>query len=66
MFIKRNYNLWVDVNKICNKKEIRAYYSQLNFTKKAFGQKYVDYLGSTFYNSMPIYTKKMYFMTYEI
>lgn len=38
MFIKKNYDLWVDVN-----------VAKLNFTKKEFGQKLIEYLGPTLY-----------------
>jgi len=54
------------VEKICNKMEIRAFYDvKLKLTKKAFGQKFVDYLGLTFFNSMPIYIKKIVFFNYR-
>lgn len=45
--------------KICNKREIKTYNIKLKFTKKAFGQKFVGYLGSTFFNSMPICIMKI-------
>lgn len=55
---------------LCNfneKKEFRAYDTKINFTKKAFSQKFVDYIGPTYFNSMPFdLKKKMYIAELEI
>lgn len=29
------------------------------YCKKAFGQKFIDYLGPNYYNSMPLYIKNL-------
>jgi len=45
---------------LCNfneKREFKAY-MKIKFTKKAFGKKFIDYLGPTYFNLMPIDFKK--------
>jgi hypothetical protein len=58
LFIIKNINSWIELENRCNKKELRAYDVKQKFMKKAFGQRFVDYLGPTFFNSMPLYIKK--------
>jgi len=41
-----------------NKRENRSYDMKVNYTNKSFGKKFVDYLGRTNFNSLPLYLKK--------
>lgn len=57
MFVIKNYNLWVDLKDISNKREIIVYDAKSKFTKKSFGQTFVKYLALNA-NSMPLSIKK--------
>jgi len=37
-----------------------AYNLSVKYTKKCFGQSFVDYLGSTYFNEMPTLYKKIF------
>lgn len=41
-----------------NRRENRSYDMQVNYTNKSIGKKFVDYLGLTNFNSLPLYLKK--------
>lgn len=41
---------------MCIKKEIRAHDTELKFTKRSNGQKFLEYIGSNIFNLMPLYT----------
>jgi len=45
-------------NKVNNKRELSNFDLIVNYTKKSFGQTFVDYLGPTLFNSMPFEFKK--------
>jgi hypothetical protein len=55
-YIRNNTNV-VDVSK---SREHRAYNLSVLYTKKAFGQCFVDYLGPTYFNQLPTISKKKY------
>jgi len=40
------------------RREHRAYNLPVKYTKKTFGQSFIDYLGPTYFNQMPTITKK--------
>lgn len=51
----------MNLNKLNDKREFRAYYDiKFKFTKKAFGQKFVDLQGATYFNLMSFDLKKMF------
>jgi hypothetical protein len=54
----KNYKKFLDAKSIRIQREMRAFNFKLNYCRKSFGQKYIDYLGPTFYNSMPLLIKK--------
>lgn len=59
MFIIKNYKLWIkyEIN-ITNIRENRVYDTKINYSRKSFGQKLVNYLGPKFFNLMPTGIKK--------
>jgi len=58
MYLVKKFNLDKYHNKLSNKRELRKYDLTVNYTNKSFGQCFVDYLGPTFFNSMPFEFKK--------
>jgi len=46
-----------------NKRENRFYNIPVKYSKKSFGQSFVDYLGPTYFNLMPYEAKKKYSFT---
>lgn len=66
-FLYRKFAILFIIKKIINLKnkppfsqvrENRAYNLPIKYTNKSFGQSFVDYLGSTYFNQMPILYKK--------
>lgn len=47
----------MDVVNINDKRENRAYNARIPYTKKSFGQKFVNYLSPKYFNSLPINIK---------
>ena len=58
MYLVKKFNLDKYYKELSNKKELRKYELTVNYTNKSFGQCFVDYLGPTFFNSMPFEFKK--------
>lgn len=54
MFLIKN----TTINDIVYSKRNRTYDISNNYTKKTIGQRFVDYLGPTFFNAMPFAIKK--------
>lgn len=59
IYIIKNYENFFVVEKIRKKREMMAFDVRVLYCKKAFGQKFVDYLGPKCYNSMPLHIKKL-------
>lgn len=51
------------INKVIVKRENRAFDVKMEYPKKTFGQKFIDYLGPKNYNLMPLNIKKDVFFT---
>lgn len=47
-----------EITTIQNKIERRAYDAKISFCKKSIGQRFVNYLGPTYYNSLPVEMNK--------
>lgn len=60
-----NEKLWnlLDKKKVIVKRENRVYDVRIEYSRKAFGQKFIDYLGPKNYNSMPVHIKRDIFYT---
>lgn len=58
MYLVKKFNLDKYHNKLSNKRELRKLDLTINYTNKSFGQCFIDYLGPTFFNSMPFELKK--------
>jgi len=53
----------MDIKKAIVKRGIRAFDVRLEYSRKAFGQKFMDYLGPKNYNLMPVNIKRDIFYT---
>jgi len=60
MYMIKKFNLDNNYNEINNKREMIKYDMTIKFANKSFGQRFVDYQGPTFFNSMPYEFKKKY------
>lgn len=58
MRIIKHRDDWSDFKNIQNKREHRAYDAKIGFCDKFFGQRFVNYLGPTFYNTLPVDIKR--------
>jgi len=58
MYLVKKFNLDKYHKELNNKRELRKFDLTVNYTNKSFGQCFVDYLGPTFFNSMPFEFKK--------
>ncbi|KAL4126805.1 hypothetical protein QTP88_011014 [Uroleucon formosanum] len=58
MWVIKHLDKWVEKNEISNKRAFRSFDAKTSFCKKSVGQKFVDYLGPIYYNSMPFSIKK--------
>jgi len=63
VYIIKNFESYLDINKVLVKRENRAFDVKMEYPKKTFGQKFIDYLSSKNYNLMPISIKKDVFFT---
>jgi hypothetical protein len=63
LYIIKNFESYMDINKVIVKRENRAFDVKMEYPKKTFGQKFIDYLGPKNYNLMPINIKKDIFFT---
>lgn len=61
-YLYKQFSIMFQIDKFSiqqnNKRENRSYDMQVNYSKKSIGQRFVDYLGPTNYNSLPFYLKK--------
>lgn len=58
----RQFSIIFQVGRITtkqDKRESRAYDMHVSYTKKSIGNKFVDYVGPTNYNAMPLDLKKL-------
>jgi len=62
LYIVKNYETYLDKENIRIQREVRTFDVKINYCKKSFGQKYIDYLGSKYFNSMPLDIKKTHFL----
>ena len=58
MNLVKKFNLDKYHKESSNKRELRKFDLTVNYTNKSYGQCFVDYLGPTFFNSMPFDLKK--------
>ena len=58
MWVIKHLDQWVEKNEISNKRAFRSFDAKTSLCKKSVGQKFVDYLGPIYYNSMPFSIKK--------
>jgi hypothetical protein len=58
LWVGKNIDSWITKNNGKSKRENLAYDVKVIYFKKSFGQKFVDYLGPTSFNSMPNIIKK--------
>lgn len=58
MWVVKNIENWYNIDKSKQTRENRAYDAKINYTITSFGQKFVDYLGPKFYNSLDLDLKK--------
>jgi hypothetical protein len=61
MYLVKKFNLDIYHKELSNKRELRKFDLTVNYTNKSFGQCFLDYLGPTFFNSMPFEFKKKIF-----
>jgi hypothetical protein len=57
-WVGKNIDSWITKNNGKTKRENLAYDVKVIYFKISFGQKFVDYLGPIYFNSMPNITKK--------
>jgi len=50
----KGMHVWVDIVNIYDKRENRAYDAKIPYSKKSFGYTFVNYLGPSYFNSLPI------------
>lgn len=60
MWVVKNMENWYHIDKSNQTREFRAYDAKINYTFTSFGQRFVDYLGPKFYNSLDLDIKKKY------
>jgi len=65
MWVVKHLDQWVEKNEISNKRAFRSFDAKTSLCKKSVGQKFVDYLGPIFYNSMPFSIKKNININYK-
>ena len=58
MYLVKNFNMDKDHKDLSRIREYRKYDLTVKYAYKSFGQCFVDYLGPTFFNSMPVEFKK--------
>ncbi|KAF0711369.1 myb-like protein D [Aphis craccivora] len=58
MWVVKNMENWYNADKSKQTRENRAYDAKINYTNTSFSQKFVDYLGLKFYNSLDLDLKK--------
>jgi len=61
LYVIQNYETFVDMEIIGKKREVRAFDVNIIYYKKAFGQKFINYLGPKYFNLMPLNLKKLIF-----
>jgi len=58
MYMIKKFHLDNNYKELNNKREMRKYDLTIKFANKSFGQRFVDYQGPNFFNSMPYELKK--------
>lgn len=66
LFVNQNFESFLDMKNIIVKMENRAFDFRMEYSRKEFGLKYVDYLGPKNYNFMPITIKDIFVMLNRI
>jgi len=52
LWVVKNTSTWYNINKIKNMRRNRAYNAPVAYTNTSFGQRFLDYLGPTCFNSL--------------
>lgn len=63
LFIIENFESYLDMKNIKVKRDNRSFDVKIEYSGKAFGQQFVDYLGPKNYNLMPVNIKREIFYT---